>query len=73
MFFTHIQVLTIAFGRKPLQLQHYNKSVPILKSSHILAQSTFDHPSFILRSSFDWAYENDYRLFGGSFYLDRRY
>ena len=31
MFFTHIQVLTIVFGRKSLQFQHYNKSVPILK------------------------------------------
>ena len=31
MFFTHIQVLTIIFGRKSLQLLHYNKSVPILK------------------------------------------
>ena len=29
--FTHIQVLTIVFGHKSLQLQHYNKSVPILK------------------------------------------
>ena len=29
--FTHIQALTIVFGRKPLQLQHYNKTVPILK------------------------------------------
>ena len=29
--FTHIHALTIIFGRKSLQLQHYNKSVPILK------------------------------------------
>ena len=41
---------------KALQLQHYNKSVPILKKqSHscpIILRSTFVHPSFILRSSF---------------------
>ena len=31
IFLTHIQSLTIVLGRKSLQLQHYNKSVPILK------------------------------------------
>ena len=40
--------------------------MPILKSSHFFVQSSFDHPSFILRSSFDWGLEDDYCNFGES-------
>ena len=49
-----------------LQLQHYNKSMPILKKLSLFCQSSFDHPSIILRSSFDWGLEDDYCNFGGT-------
>ena len=45
-----------------LQLQHYNNSMSILKSSHFFAY----HPSIILRSSFAWGMEGDYCNFGGT-------
>ena len=47
--------------------------MPNLKSSHffannpsIILRSSFVHPSFILRSSFDWGLEDDYCNFGGT-------
>ena len=47
--------------------------MPILKSNHffannpsIILRSSFVHPSFILRSSFDWGLEDDYCNFGGT-------
>ena len=49
-----------------LQLQHYNKSMPILKKLSLFCQSSFDHPSIILRSSFDWGLEDDYWSIGES-------
>ena len=45
-----------------LQLQHYNNSMSILKSSHFFV----NHPSIILRSSFDWGIGDDYCNFGGT-------
>ena len=37
----------------------------LLQRQHCLAQSSFDHPSIILRSSFDWELEDDYWIYGG--------
>ena len=49
MFFTHIQALTIVFGRKSLQLQHYNKYYAYTEK---VVTFLPNHPSIILRSSF---------------------
>ena len=40
--------------------------MPILKKLSLFCQSSFDHPSIILRSSFDWGMEDDYCNFGES-------
>ena len=37
----------------------------LLQRQHCLAQSSFDHPSINLRSSFDWELEDDYWIYGG--------
>ena len=56
-------VMVCADGITITALQYF---MPILKSSHFFVQSSFDHPSFILRSSFDWGMEDDYCNFGGT-------
>ena len=52
-----------------LQLQHYNKSYAytekVVTFLSIILRSSFVHPSFILRSSFDWGYEDDYWISPG--------
>ena len=45
-----------------LQLQHYNNSMSILKSSHFFAY----HPSIILRSSFVHPSIGDWRMIIGA-------
>ena len=45
-----------------LQLQPYNKSYAYTEKVVTLLP---DHPSFILRSSFDWGYEDDYWISPG--------
>ena len=49
-----------------LQLQHYNKSMPILKKLSLFCQSSFDHPSIILRSSFVHPSIGDWRMIIGA-------
>ena len=56
-------VMVCADGITITALQYF---MPILKSSHFFVQSSFDHPSIILRSSFDWGLEDDYCNFGES-------
>ena len=56
-------VMVCADGITITALQYF---MPILKSSHFFVQSSFDHPSFILRSSFDWGLEDDYWSIGES-------